>query len=141
MAEMKEMVKVVDNTKKHPEDRQYLICIRTKSSSGVQDSWDFVTGRTEAYNYIKENIDDIDLDTSFILVESCVLAERKSIYAFMKYAGEFYSDGFDIEDYIKGDWDEADYKRTNDISLMIDKGERIDMESFMNGDIDTVDLD
>ena len=140
MAEMKEMVKIVDNTKKHPEERQYLICIRTKSGSGVQDSWDIVTGRTEAYEYIKTNIDDIDLEHSFILVESCILAERKSIYAFMKYAGEFYSDGFDIEDYIKGDWDEMDYKRNNDISLMINNNERIGMESFMNGDIDTIDL-
>lgn len=141
MPEMKEMVKIVDNTKKHPEDRQYLICIRTKYGSGVQDGWDIVIGRTEAYRYIKENIDDIDLEHSFILVESCTLAERKSIYAFMKYAGDFYSDGFDIEDYIKGDWDEEDYKRNNDISLMIDNSERIDIQSFMNGDISTVDLD
>ena len=138
MSEMKEMVKIVDNTKKHPEDRQYLICI-----SGITegDYWTIVIGRTEAYKYIKENIDEINMEHSFILVESCTLAERKSIYAFMKYAGEFYSDGFDIEDYIKGDWDEEDYKRTNDIDLMINTNDRIDMKSFMNGDIDTVDLD
>lgn len=136
MPELKEMVKIVDNTKKHPENRQYLICIAGLN----QDSWIIVTGRTEAYEYIKSNIDDINLEHSFILVESCVLAERKSIYAFMKYAGEFYSDGFDIEDYIKGDWDEMDYKMNNDISLMIDNKDRVNMESFMNGDIDTVDL-
>lgn len=136
MVQMKEMVKIVDNTKKHPEERQYLICISGLS----QDNWVIVTGRTEAYNYIKENIDDINMEHSFILVESCTLGERKSIYAFMKYAGEFYSDGFDIEDYIKGDWDELDYKRTNDISLMIDNTERVDIQSFMNGDVDTVDL-
>jgi hypothetical protein len=58
----------------------------------------------------------------------------------MKYAGEFYSDGFDIEDYIKGDWDEADYMRNNDMSLMVDNKDRINMESFMNGDIDTKEL-
>lgn len=140
MQEMKEMVKIVDNTKKHPEDRQYLICIIAKSGSGEQDSWDIVTGRTAAYDYIKENIDHIDIEHSFILVESCTLAQRKSIYAFMKHVGDFYSDGFDIEDYIKGDWDEMDYKRTNDISLEIDNAERIDIQSFMNGDINTVEL-
>lgn len=137
---MKEMVKVVDNTKKHPEDRQYLICIKAKQESEFQDSWDIVVGRTEAYEYIKNIIDDIDLDYSFILVESCNLSERKSIYAFMKYAGDFYSDGFDIEDYIKGDWDESDYKRNNDISLMIDNKDRVDMESFMNGNVNTIEL-
>lgn len=137
---MKEMVKVVDNTKKHPEDRQYLICIRTKVDSGTEDFWDIVIGRTEAYEYIKSNIDLIDLERSFILVETLPLDKRQSIYAFMKHVEEFYSDNFDIEDYIKGDWDDTDYKRNNDIPLMIDKTERIDMESFMNGDINTVDL-
>lgn len=137
---LKEMVKIVDNTKKHPEDRQYLICIRAKEGSGAQDAWDFATGRTEAYEYIKSNIDYIDLEHSFVLVESVTLSERKSIYAFMKYAGEFYSDGFDIEDYIKGDWDESDYMRNNDITPMVDNKERIDMASFLNGEVDTKDL-
>jgi hypothetical protein len=141
MAEMKEMVKIVDNTKKHPEDRQYLICITTKSGSGEQDSWNIVTGRTEAYEFVKNNIDSIDLNYSFVLVETCPLSERKSIYAFMKYVGDFYSDGFDIEDYIKGDWDEEDYKRINDISLEVNNAERIDMQSFMDGNINTVDLE
>ena len=140
MAELKEMVKIVDNTKKHPEDRQYLICIKAKPESGVEDSWIIVTGRTAAYDHIKECIDDIDLEHSFILVEQVKLSERASIYSFMKHVGEFYSDGFDIEDYVKGDWNEMDYKRDNDIALMIDKTERVDVESFMNGDVDTVDL-
>lgn len=137
MPEMKEMVKVVDNTKKHPEEQQYLICI----AGHTQDSWVIITGRTEAYKYIKENIDDINMEHSFILVEHHTLNTRKSIYAFMKYVGDFYSDGFDIEDYIKGDWDEEDYKRNNDISLIVDNNERIDMQSIMNGEINTVDLE
>jgi hypothetical protein len=136
----KEMVKVVDNTKKHPEDRQYLICIKTKGGSGVQDSWDIVIGRTAAYEYIKECIEDIDLDHSFVLVESCELAKRKSIYTFMKYVGDFFEDSFDIDDYVKGDWDETDFMRENDISLSIDNNDRIDMQSFMDGEYNTKDL-
>lgn len=136
MPELKEMVRIVDNTKKHPEDRQYLICI----AGTTQDSWIIVTGRTEAYNYIKENIDEINMDHSFVLVESLPLEKRVSIYAFMKHVGDFYEDSFDIEDYIKGDWDEVDYKRNNDIALMIDNTERVDMQSFMDGDINTIDL-
>lgn len=136
----KEMVKIVDNTVKHPESKQYLICIATKGGSGVQDSWTILVGRTAAYEYIKENIDDIDFDLSFILVENCSLSERKSIYAFMKYVGDFFEDNFDIEDYIKGDWDENDFIRNNDISLNVDNNERIDMQSFLDGDINTKDL-
>lgn len=142
MSEMKEMVKIVDNTKKHPEDRQYLVCIKTKPGSGEDDSWEILNGRTAAYNYIKENIEYIDMEYSFILVEHLSFNERASIYAFMKHAETFYSDGFDIEKYIKGDWDEMDYRRNNDIdtSLMIESIERVDIESFMNGDINTVEL-
>lgn len=136
----KEMVKIVDNTAKHPESKQYLICIAAKEGSGAQDSWTILVGRTAAYEYIKENIDDIDFDLSFILVESCSLSERKSIYAFMKYVGDFFEDNFDIEDYIKGDWDENDFIRNNDISLNVDNNERIDMQSFLDGDINTKDL-
>lgn len=141
MPELKEMVKIVDNTKKHPEDRQYLICIKAKPGSGETDSWDIVIGRTEAYNYIKDNIDYIDIEHSFILVESLPLEKRASIYAFMKHVGDFYEDSFDIEDYIKGDWDEEDYKRNNDMSLMIDNVERVNMQSFLDGDVNTVDLE
>ena len=135
---MKEMVKIVDNTKKHPEDRQYLICIRSKS--GAQDIWEIVLGRTEAYEYIKENIDDINLEHSFILVESLPLEKRASIYAFMKHVESLYLDNFDIEDYVKGDWDETDYRRNNDIGMEINKSERIGIESFMNNEIDIVEL-
>lgn len=140
MSEMKEMVKVVDNTKKHPEDRQYLICYRAKQGSGENDGWEIVTGRTEAYNFIKNNIDMIDFNYSFVLVETLTLAKRKSIYAFMKYAGDMYEDNFDIEDYIKGDWDEEDFKRANDINLEVSNSERLDMSSFMDGTIQTTEL-
>ena len=137
---MKEMCTIVDNTKKHPEERQYLVCIRTKFDSGSQDSWEIIIGRTNTYEYIKENIDVIDLDHSFVLVEVLTLADRKSIYVFMKHVGKFYEDTFDIEDYVKGDWDEEDYKRMNDMSLMINNDERVTMESFMNGDVNTIEL-
>lgn len=139
---MKEMVKIIDNTKKHPEDREYLVCIRAKEGSGESDSWAFVTGRTATYEYIKENIEDIDLNYSFVLVETLPLEKRKSIYAFMKYAGEFYADGFDIEDYIKGDWDEDEYQRNNDIEQVISNPPEgsLKMEDIMDGNVDTTDL-
>ena len=150
MVEPKEMVKVVDNTKKHPEDRQYLICIRARATNRTiydddgyyetYDEWTIVTGRTACYEYIKENIEIIDFDESFVLVETLPLNKRKSIYAFMKYAGEYYNDGFDIEDYIKGDWDEDDYDINNGIDIMVNSEDRVDMKMFLDGNVDTKDL-
>lgn len=137
MPELKEMVKIV----KTPEEKQYLICIKGKD--GGEDEWEIVTGRTAAYERIKESIEFIDLEYSFILVETCSLDKRKSIYTFMKYAGEFYNDGFDIEDYVKGDWDEDDYRMRNDIdpSFEMNDSRRVTMQDFMNGDIGTTSLD
>ena len=51
MPELKEMVKIV----KAPEEKQYLICIAGKD--GAEDEWEIVTGRTNAYEKIK-NLDE-----------------------------------------------------------------------------------
>jgi hypothetical protein len=138
MAEMKEMVTIVDNTKprKTPEEKQYLICITSENGDAY---WDIVYGRTEAYDTIKHfyDLSDINFDRSFILVESCTLNQRKSIYAFMKYCENFYEDNFDIDDYIRGDWSEEEYRKNNDINndLIVNNSDKIDMTSFMNGEV------
>ena len=139
----KEMVKIVDNSKpyKNHEEKQYLICIAAPYSDS--DIWNIVTGRTAAYEYIKDYIDIIDFKDSFILVENCTLNERKSIYAFMKYVGQFYEDNFDIDDYVKGDWSESDYRQDNGIdeSLNINSNDRLSMADIMNGAVDTSSLE
>ena len=119
---------------KSPEEKQYLICIAAKAGSGDYDLWDILTGRTEAYEFIKTNIYMIDFERSFILVEGCKFEERKSIYAFTKYVQDMYQDDFDIDEYIKGDWSEMDYKVDNDINLIIDSASRLSMESIMDGE-------
>lgn len=141
MQEKKEMFKIVDkSTKKNPEEKQYLICISGKD--GVEDMWEIVTGRTAAYEFIKNNIEFINLEESFILVESCTLDQRKSIYAFIKHVGNLFEDNFDIEDYIKGDWSEEDYAKTNDISqdLFIETTDKFDITELMNGNVQTTSL-
>lgn len=140
-----EMVRIVDNSKpfKDYEEKQYLICIRSENYD--YDMWEIVTGRTEAYNYIKDNVDldIIDFKESFVLVENCTLNERKSIYAFMKYVGQFYEDDFDIDEYIKGDWSENDYRKDNGIdeSLNINPNDRLNMADIMNGSVSASSLD
>lgn len=137
----KEMCRVVDNTKKRPEEKQYLICIQGKPGSGVQPDWVIVVGRTAAYEYIKDNIEDIDFETSFILVETCKLSDRQSIYTFMKYVQDGYEDGFDIDEHIVGDWNESDYRINNDIdNFGVEKTDKIDMETLMSGNVAMKDI-
>ena len=137
---MKEMVKVVDNSKprKTPEEKEYLLCLI--GFEGEID-WAILDGRTEAYEYIKNAIHWIDFENSFILVENLTLNERKSIYAFMKHVQDNYDDGFDIDEYITADREE-EFRRANvDTSISVDPGEKVDMASFMNGDVETENLD
>lgn len=118
----------------NPELKHYLICIASYEDS---DMWAIVQGRTAAFNYIKDNIDIINFEESFILVDGLPLSERRSIYAFMQYAQQFYpEDSFDIVDYVKGDWDEEDYRQRNEIYDAFRHTEnKISMEDIMNGNI------
>lgn len=131
----------INHPKKTPEEKQYLLCIAGKD--GADDEWEIITGRTATYERIKESIEYIDFELSFVLVETLTLSDRKSIYAFMKYVQDFYNDGFDIEDYIKGDWSESDYKASNNIDPSIDfnSDRRINMQSIMDGGVETTSLE
>ena len=129
---------------KSPEEKQYLVCIKAAVGTGCNDEWDICFGRTEAREYIKSCIDYIDFDHSFVLVESCIFADRKSIYAFMKHIEGFYEDGFDIDDYVRGDWSETDYNAANDIdNSMYDPqiNSGTIMEQIMGGEVNTVSLE
>ena len=144
--EKKEMIQVVkkSDTLAVPtsEEKQYLVCLTNENHS--IESWEFITGRTEAYELIKDAIKNMDVDTyaSFILVETCKLDQRKSIYAFMKYCESIYNDGFNIDEYV-GDIN-IDYSiSNNDISDLVDipNIEKIDITSFMDGNINTKPLE
>ena len=129
---------------KNPEEKQYLVCIKAAARTGCDDEWDICLGRTEAREYIKSCIDYIDFEHSFVLVESCIFADRKSIYAFMKHIEGFYEDGFDIDDYVRGDWSEADYSAANDIDSSMynpQNNSETMMEQIMGGEVNTIPLE
>lgn len=141
-----QMVRMVDNTepRKDHEEKRYLICI--EETDGQRD-WCIVIGRTAAYNHIKDTIDTINFEESFVLVETLKLADRKSLYSFMKYAQDFYEDGFDVDDYIRGDFDEGDFLRNSNqedgelMQAINNAGnDRLNMASFMNGEIKATPL-
>lgn len=132
-----EMVKIVDNSvpKKSPEEKEYLLCIT--GNNGTDNYWTILTGRTEVYEFIKNNISSLDTYESFVLVENCTLAKRKSIYAFMKHVEEFYpEDSFDIDDYIANSEDDSNtWHPTNEVNSIVDipASERITGADLMIG--------
>ena len=131
------MVSVV---KQNPENKVYLICLRTEEG----DMWDIVEGRLEAWEYIKDKCmyTNVNVEESFILVDTLTLNKRKPIYNFMKYTESMIenTDGFDIEDHVKGDVIESTEDRDTE-QESADNDETADrqfsMESLMNGDYST----
>ena len=150
MSELKQLYRVVNDEydkreeirKRNPEDKQYLICIASIPGSGMEDEWVIVTGRRAAYDKIVESIDYIDLRYSFVLVETCTLSDRKSVYTFMKHMENFYNEGFDIEDYVKGDGSESDYMTSNEIDQIYldNQHNKVSMEDMLNGNVVTTSL-
>lgn len=67
-----------------PELRQYIILIY---GSGEEDEyrWESMTGRTTMYKYIKDNVEDIDVDQSIILTENVAIKDAFTVSQFVKY--------------------------------------------------------
>ena len=123
---------------KDPEDRIYLVCLRTDNN----DMWELCNGRSDAYTYIRDALDstNVDLRQSFILVENCKLYDRKTIYEFLKHIQAMYEDGFDIDEYIRENSIEYD-THVEDIEPMIDNSQIITMSQLMGKDINLESLE
>lgn len=128
---MTEMVTIVDNGKSK-EEKEYLMCIRYLSDDY---EWDIIKGRKNAYEYIKDIAEYIDLDDSFVLVETLTLDKRINVYKFMKHVQNSYDDGFDINDVIINTETEEEnkYEPKSDI-------DKLSMESFINGEVGMTEL-
>ena len=129
-SKMVEMVKVVPE--KDKEHKEYLICITFISDGDYE--WNIIKGRKNTYEYIKDMIEYIDVDESFVLVEHLTLDKRISVYKFMKYAQDSYNDGFDI--------DEVVFVSSEDNNLIPEPNrENLSMESIMNGEVGMMELE
>lgn len=84
------------------ETKKYLLLIKIPNSD--ETYWEVITGREEAYNYIKYNITEIDPLESFIIankMKEINLDNMHTVYDFVKYAKKENNivDEFDIDDY------------------------------------------
>lgn len=133
-------VKVV---KQDPNNTLYLICLRGTE----EDIWNIVEGREAAYEYIKDNIDGVIIEESFILAENQPLRKRKDIYTYMKYVEKFFPDDrFDIDDYIINNNNEdrineiKEVYSYNDIDPIFNESSgQISPQDIMNSDMRDLD--
>lgn len=94
------------------EDIKYLLLIKVPNSD--ETYWEIITGREEAYKYIKNNISEIDVDESYIVANNIEinLDDMHTIYGFIKYVKEESDsdivDEFDIDDYLSNNNNPSD---------------------------------
>lgn len=101
------VVKTADNLaniedKTDPELRQYIILIYNTNPEMEEFRWESMTGRSIIYEYIKNNIEDIDPDHSIILTENVAVKDAFTVSQFVKYlqnASLVEEDDFDIDAY------------------------------------------
>lgn len=88
---------------KSGEDIKYLLLIKIPNSD--ETFWEIVKGREEAYTYIKDNIQIIDPDNSYIIankMKEINLDNMHTIYDFVHFVKTENNivDEFDIDDYL-----------------------------------------
>ena len=97
----------------NPESRQYIILYTDLGWDDPDNDkefplrWEAVTGRTEAYDNIKNNAPVIDIDKSIVLVENVALKDSLSVRDFMNYIKNseiIVDETFDINDYAGADY-------------------------------------
>ncbi len=98
----KKLISVVRRIKPG-EDIKYLLLIKVPNTD--ETYWEVITGRETAYEYIKNNITEIDVDNSFIIAnkqKEIDLDNMHTIYGFVQFVKKENDivDEFDIDDYI-----------------------------------------
>lgn len=98
----KKLISVVRRIKPG-EDIKYLLLIKVPNTD--ETYWEIITGRETAYEYIKNNITEIDVDNSFIIAnkqKEINLDDMHTIYGFVQFVKKENDivDEFDIDDYI-----------------------------------------
>lgn len=83
------------------EEITYLLLVKQINSD--ETFWEIIKGRVEAYDYIKNNIDIIDPEQSFIVANNTKinLENMHTLYDFVKYVKKENDivDEFDIDDW------------------------------------------
>lgn len=83
---------------KSPEVKEYLVLYEYIEDKTTE--FTFITGRTQTYEFLKSIIDKIDLDNSYVIVESVKISDRITVYEFLKMCKDrqLFNDDFDVDE-------------------------------------------
>lgn len=87
----------------NPEERQYILLIIPNNMEEYDDMipWVSMIGRTAMYDYIKLNVEDIDVSQSVILTDNVAFKDALTVSQFVKYlhSADIVNDDFDISEF------------------------------------------
>lgn len=90
-----------------PSEKTYLLLLVNidDDGDGTYTSFEFITGRDEAYKFIRDivvNEDKVHLEDSLVLANGCLFEQTLNFIKFLQIMKERYyqNDDFDIDEYI-----------------------------------------
>lgn len=92
-------------TPTNPEERQYILLLKLRNPHREEFIWEAMQGRQTTYEYIQDNIDELDFDPeeSFVLVDTVPYKDALTVAGFVRYLKNAelvdVNDGFEIDDY------------------------------------------
>ena len=125
------------SSEKPKSEKRYILLISFNDGTGDRTFIELV-GQKTARDYLKDEIDTIDIDQSYVLVEDAPFAEGKpTVYEFFKLIEGNFNDGFDIEQYTlhkiqNDDDDEKRYLNDGDAETPTYQGQQ-SQDMLING--------
>lgn|SRR5574344_1137962 len=120
---------------KSPELKKYLLLIYA-TGDDEDRTFQIITGRSEAREYLISNLSDINILNSLVVVEDVTLEDSISVLEFLKYIQAFYDDDFDeIIKEIESDLSSSE-KKVDEDNLDKNDHENESVNNFQSSDQD-----
>lgn len=100
--------RTIESQNKGPEEKTYIILVYFYDDA-YEQTFTMVTGRTDCYDECKHHVrNGADPANSIVLVEGNTIENSVTLYKFLKtFKGVYEDREFDVEDYMRGDSNEA----------------------------------
>lgn len=119
-----------EQKEKPKSEKEYLVLLTYNDGTGDK-SFSFIKGQAGTREYLIENIADINLDESYVLVEDVEFVDGVlTVYNFLKLMEADYHDGFDVDDYLL----HKDTGNGEEEARLLDSGDAIETNQGQQAD-------
>ena len=88
-----------------PEERQYVFIMYDEFGDEVITEWESTIGRSQAYLFVKNNIDRMDPDKSIVLTDNVAMKDALTVHQFVNHLKNSglvpLDDDFEIDDFVE----------------------------------------